>query len=125
MSGTLVAVPLLVRYQATRRPDPSFKVESFVGFTPQWQQFAITTIRTPGGQPSTETSTQTRTTNLFATAGLSGVFNVGEGSELLLTGALNERFHLSGDATTGLNFAPTGSLGFRYRFGKQYRHGDY
>ena len=124
MSGTLVAVPVLVRYQATRRSEPDFQVEGFVGFTPQWQQFTITTVLTPGSLPSTET-TQTRTTNVFATAGLSGVFNAGEGSEILLTAALNQRFQLSGDANNGLAFAPTGSLGFRYRFGKQYRHGDY
>ncbi|MGI4875116.1 MAG: hypothetical protein ACRYFX_28510 [Janthinobacterium lividum] len=125
MRGTLAALPVLVRYQAARRPAPNFQVEGFVGFTPQWQQFTSTTVLTPGGQPGTETSTHTQTVNLFATAGLSGVFNVGEGSELLLTSTLNQRFYLSGDTSNEPALAPTGSLGFRYRFGKQYRHGDY
>ncbi|MBF9142301.1 hypothetical protein [Hymenobacter properus] len=124
-SGRLAAMPVLLRFNPGWRPAPQCQLEAFAGVTPQWQRFDRRESTALPGQPQLETTEQLRTTNLYATAGLAGVVNVGPGAEVTVEAALNQRSYSSGAAPHGRALAPTLGASFRYYFGSRPRHTSY
>lgn len=125
ISGRFAAVPVQVRYSTGGALGPQWRLEAFAGLTPQWQQFDTNEAAALPGQPLTETSIRARTTNLYATAGLAGVFGVGPGADVLVEAALSQRCATSGAANRAAALVPTAGLGFRYCFGSLPRRTSY
>lgn len=118
------ALPVLVRYHLSRKPLPRFALEAFAGVTPQWQRFTTSEVSGQPGQPATETSTQSSTSTLHATVGLSGVFDLGPGTDVLIEAGLNQRVLTSGTSYAPVR-TPTLAVGFRCRFVHLPRRGSY
>jgi hypothetical protein len=119
------AVPVQVRYRFGQALAPQWSLEAVAGLTPQWQQYSTNDLAALPGQPLAETVTRARTTNLYATAGLAGVYSVGHGAEVLFEAALNQRCASSGAPNHAPALVPTAGVGFRYRFGSMPRHTSY